>query len=550
MLASLSIKNYALIENLKVDFKEGLSIITGETGAGKSILMGGLALVLGKRADTSLVYDKAKKCVIEAEFQVGSYHLESFFKENDLDYDPWVIIRREILPNGKSRAFVNDTPTNLSVLNGLTRQLIDIHSQHETLQLSDPTYQFHIIDSLADNNIYLEDYYTAFQEYKHMLKELEAIKQNQLQAQKEYDYNVFLWDELDKSALKVGEMEDLEKDLEKLSHLEEIKANLSGVLELSEREPLGALSQLLEINQQLSRIGAYADLYDTLSERMKSLLIEFKDVMSEVEAENDSLVYDPQALEKVENRLQLLYDLQKKHQAANVDQLIEIREQYQLKIADVDHADEAIAEKSAQIKLAVERLDKLCETLQDRRKKAIPQFNLQIEKSLAGLEMKNTRFKVELSKTAEFMFNGSDQLQFLMSSDKGKTFEPIKKVASGGEMSRIMLAVKSILSKYSNLPAIIFDEIDTGVSGEVSNRIAELMLAMCVNMQVITITHLPQVAAKGHHHYKVFKSEHKEVISSNIKMLNADERLVELAEMLGGSKITESALAHAKQLLS
>ena len=550
MLASLSIKNYALIENLKVDFKEGLSIITGETGAGKSILMGGLALVLGKRADTSLVYDKAKKCIIEAEFQVGSYHLESFFKENDLDYDPWVIIRREILPNGKSRAFVNDTPTNLSVLNGLTRQLIDIHSQHETLQLSDPTYQFHIIDSLADNNIYLEDYYTAFQEYKHMLKELEAIKQNQLQAQKEYDYNVFLWDELDKSALKVGEMEDLEKDLEKLSHLEEIKANLSGVLELSEREPLGALSQLLEINQQLSRIGAYADLYDTLSERMKSLLIEFKDVMSEVEAENDSLVYDPQALEKVENRLQLLYDLQKKHQAANVDQLIEIREQYQLKIADVDHADEAIAEKSAQIKLAVERLDKLCETLQDRRKKAIPQFNLQIEKSLAGLEMKNTRFKVELSKTAEFMFNGSDQLQFLMSSDKGKTFEPIKKVASGGEMSRIMLAVKSILSKYSNLPAIIFDEIDTGVSGEVSNRIAELMLAMCVNMQVITITHLPQVAAKGHHHYKVFKSEHKEVISSNIKMLNADERLVELAEMLGGSKITESALAHAKQLLS
>ena len=550
MLASLSIKNYALIENLKVDFKEGLSIITGETGAGKSILMGGLALVLGKRADTSLVYDKVKKCVIEAEFQVGSYHLEPFFKEHDLDYDPWVIIRREILPNGKSRAFVNDTPTNLSVLNGLTRQLIDIHSQHETLQLSDPAYQFHIIDSLADNNGYLEDYNTAFQEYKYMLKELETIKQNQLQAQKEYDYNVFLWDELDKAALKIGEMEDLEKDLEKLSHLEEIKANLSGVLEMSEREPLGALSQLLEINQQMSRIGAYADLYDTLSERMKSLLIEFKDIMSEVEAENDSLVYDPAALEKVENRLQLLYDLQKKHQASTIEELIEIREQYELKIADVDNADETIGKKSAQIKVAEQRLEKYCKTLHDRREKAIPQFSMQIEKSLAGLEMKNTRFSVELSKTAEFLFNGSDQLRFLMSSDKGKTFEPIKKVASGGEMSRIMLAVKSILSKYSNLPAIIFDEIDTGVSGEVSNRIAELMLAMCANMQVITITHLPQVAAKGHHHYKVFKAEHKGVISSNIKMLNEDERLVELAEMLGGSKITESALAHAKQLLS
>lgn len=550
MLASLSIKNYALIENLKVDFKEGLSIITGETGAGKSILMGGLALVLGKRADTSLVYDKAKKCVIEAEFQVGAYHLESFFKENDLDYDPWVIIRREILPNGKSRAFVNDTPTNLSVLNGLTRQLIDIHSQHETLQLSDPAYQFHIIDSLADNKTCLDEYYIAFQEYKHRLKELETIKEQQIQAQKEYDYNVFLWDELDKAALKAGEMEDLEEDLEKLSHVEEIKANLSGVLEMSERESLGALSQLLEINQQLSRIGTYAALYETLSERMKSLLIEFKDIMSEVETENDSLVYDPATLEKVENRLQLLYDLQKKHQASTIEQLIEVREQYQLKIADVDNADETISKKSAQIKVAEARLDKFCKTLHDRREKAIPQFSMQIEKSLAGLEMKNTRFRVELSKTGEFLFNGSDQLRFLMSSDKGKTFEPIKKVASGGEMSRIMLAVKSILSKYSNLPAIIFDEIDTGVSGEVSNRIAELMLAMCENMQVITITHLPQVAAKGHHHYKVYKAEHNEVISSNIKMLQIDERLVELAEMLGGSKITESALAHAKQLLS
>ena len=550
MLASLSIKNYALIENLKVDFKDGLSIITGETGAGKSILMGGLALVLGKRADTSLVYDKAKKCVIEAEFQVGSYHLELFFKENDLDYDPWVIIRREILPNGKSRAFVNDTPTNLSVLNSLTSQLIDIHSQHETLQLSDPFYQFHIIDSLADNNSCLNEYHIAFQEYKMMLKELETIKQDQLQAQKEYDYNVFLWDELDKAALKVGELEDLEKDLEKLSHIEEIKANLSGILEVSERESLGVLSQLAEINQQLSRIGPYAVLYETLSDRMKSLLIEFKDISSEIETENDNLVYDPATLEKVENRLQLLYDLQKKHQVSDIEELIEIQEQYQLKIEEVDNADETINLKSEEIKVTEERLYQFCEKLHDRRAKAIPQFSRQIEKTLAGLEMKNTRFRVELSKTEEFMFNGGDHLQFLMSSDKGKTFEHIKKVASGGEMSRIMLAVKSILSNYSNLPAIIFDEIDTGVSGEVSNRIAELMLAMSKNMQVITITHLPQVAAKGHHHYKVFKKEQEEVISSNIKLLNGDERLVELAEMLGGSKITESAIAHAKQLLS
>ena len=451
MLASLSIKNYALIENLKVDFKDGLSIITGETGAGKSILMGGLALVLGKRADTSLVYDKAKKCVIEAEFQIGSYHLELFFKENDLDYDPWVIIRREILPNGKSRAFVNDTPTNLSVLNSLTSQLIDIHSQHETLQLSDPVYQFHIIDALADNTINLNEYHTAFQEYKLMLKGLEEIKQSQLQAQKEYDYHLFLWEELDKAALKVGELEDLEKDLEKLSHIEEIKASLSGVLELSERESLGVLSQLSDINQQLSRIGRYAELYESLSDRMKSLLIEFKDITSEIETENENLVYDPATMEKVENRLQLLYDLQKKHQVSTIEELIDIRELYQLKIEEVDNADETINLKVEEIKVAEERLCVLCDKLHKRREKAIPQFSGQIEKTLAGLEMKNTRFRVELSETSEFMFNGRDHLQFLMSSDKGKTFEHMKRVASGGEMSRIMLAVKSILSKYSNI---------------------------------------------------------------------------------------------------
>ena len=340
MLASLSIKNYALIENLKVDFNEGFSIITGETGAGKSILLGGLALVLGKRADTSLVYDKTKKCIIEAEFEVGAYHLELFFSENDLDYDPWVIIRREILPNGKSRAFVNDTPTNLSVLNSLTRQLIDIHSQHETLQLSEPTYQFHIIDSLADNGDNLKEYQSVFQDYKLLLKDLEAIKSGQLQAQKEYDYNQFLFNELNQAALKTGELEALEEDLEKLSHIEEIKASLSGILEISDRDPQGVLSQLTEISQQLSRIGPYAELYGSLSERMLSLMIEFKDMMSEVEAENDQLVYDPDALMQVENRLQLIYDLQKKHQAGSIEELLALRLQYEQKISEVDNADE------------------------------------------------------------------------------------------------------------------------------------------------------------------------------------------------------------------
>jgi len=550
MLVSLSIKNYALIENLKVDFKDRLSIITGETGAGKSILMGGLALVLGKRADSSLVYDKVKKCVIEAEFQVVSYQLETFFEANDLDYDPWVIIRREILPNGKSRAFVNDTPTNLSVLNALTSQLIDIHSQHETLQLSDPAYQFHIIDSLSNNASYLNDYSLAFQSYKDLIKELQAFEETQQQAKKEYDYNMFLWEELEKANLKVGEQEVLEKDLEKLSHVEEIKMSLSAILDISEQEPLGALNQMSDIDQQLSKIYGYADLYGSMSERMKSVLIEFKDLLSEIANENDQLVYDPSSLEDVENRLQILYDLQKKHGANGIEELLLIKEDYHSKISEVENADEIMAKTSLKIQEAELKLKKISNNLHKRRKGAIPEFKSQIEDALQNLEMKNTRFKVELSQSEDFLFNGNDKLQFLMSSDKGKSFERMKKVASGGEMSRMMLAVKWILSKYSSLPAIIFDEIDTGVSGEVSNRIADVMLAMSQNMQVITITHLPQVAAKGHHHYKVFKEESKQGISSNIKLLNPDERLVELAEMLGGSNITDSAMAHAKQLLS
>jgi DNA repair protein RecN (Recombination protein N) len=550
MLVSLSIKNYALIENLKVDFKDRLSIITGETGAGKSILMGGLALVLGKRADSSLVYDKVKKCVIEAEFQVVSYQLENFFEANDLDYDPWVIIRREILPNGKSRAFVNDTPTNLSVLNALTSQLIDIHSQHETLQLSDPAYQFHIIDSLSNNASYLNDYSLAFQSYKNLIKELQAFEETQQQAKKEYDYNMFLWEELEKANLKVGEQEVLEKDLEKLSHVEEIKMSLAAILDISEQEPLGALSQMSTIDQQLSKIYGYADLYGSMSERMKSVLIEFKDLLSEIANENDQLVYDPSSLEDVENRLQTLYDLQKKHGANGIEELLLIKEDYHTKVSEVENADEIMAKTSLKIQEAELKLKKISNNLHKRRKGAIPEFKSQIEDALQNLEMKNTRFKVELSQSEDFLFNGNDKLQFLMSSDKGKSFERMKKVASGGEMSRMMLAVKWILSKYSSLPAIIFDEIDTGVSGEVSNRIADVMLAMSQNMQVITITHLPQVAAKGHHHYKVFKEESKQGISSNIKLLNPDERLVELAEMLGGSNITDSAMAHAKQLLS
>jgi len=550
MLISLSIKNYALIEDLKMDLKGRLSIITGETGAGKSILLGGLALVLGKRADATLVYDKAKKCIIEAEFDVNTYNLVDFFEDNDLDYDPIVIIRREILANGKSRAFVNDTPTTLSVLNQLTEQLIDVHSQHETLQLSDPVYQFHIIDSLADNQHIINNYKREFKHLKLLINQLNDIKEAQLKAKKEYDYNVFLWNELEQAGLKADEQEELERDLEKLSHVEEIKMQIGEILDISEVEQMGALSQLSHIDHSLSKISGFDDLYANLSDRLKSLWIEFKDIIDELHLESDKLVSDPLEINKVEERLKLIYDLQKKHTAATVIELLEIKESYETKIVEVDNAAEAISQKQSDIEKSENDLDKLAIDIHKRRNRAIPQFIKQIESVLSLLEMKNTRFKIGLNKSEHFLNNGKDQLEFLMSSDKGKSFEPLKRVASGGEMSRMMLGIKSILSKYSNLPAIIFDEIDTGVSGEVSNKIAEVMLQMSQNMQVITITHLPQVAAKGHQHYKVYKEEAKGSITSNIKFLNEEERLVELAEMLGGNTITASAMAHAKQLLS
>ena len=338
--------------------------------------------------------------------------------------------------------------------------------------------------------------------------------------------------------------------MEKLSHVEEIKTSLATILDISEQESLGALSQMITIDQQLSKIQDYAELYGSMSERLKSVLIEFKDLLGDIANENENLVYDPSALEEVENRLQTLYDLQNKHGAASIGELLLIKEDYYAKVSEVENADETMAKLSLRIERAESNLIKMSNLLHKRRKNAIPEFKAQIEDALLNLEMKNTRLKVTLSESERFLFNGKDKLEFLMSSDKGKSFEKMKKVASGGEMSRMMLAVKWILSKYSSLPAIIFDEIDTGVSGEVSNRIADVMLAMCQNMQVITITHLPQVAAKGHHHYKVFKEESKHGVSSNIKLMNQDERLVELAEMLGGSTITDSALAHAKQLLS
>ncbi len=550
MLISLSIKNYALIENLKVNFQDKFSIITGETGAGKSILLGGLSLVLGKRADVSLVNNKDKKCIIEAEFNIDKYHLESFFEKEDLDYEAISTIRREILPNGKSRAFINDTPTNLSTLKILCEQLIDIHSQHETLQLADNNFQFQIIDALANNESCLKSYSRELNLFKKLNKELDTVLFNQQKEQNELEYNKFLFSELLEINIKENEQQELEENQEKLSHVEEIKLNLSESIQIIENDQMGLRILLNQVKTKLENIATYSETYQQLSDRIVSLFIELIDVVEELENENENIIYNPDELEKINERLQGIYNLQKKHGVNTIKELLEIQRTLELKIDNIVNASKIIDQKKAEIKVVNQNLEKISLIIHKNRSKSIPVFIKELEDVLRKLEMKNTRLLINLTPSDQFLINGKDHLEFLISANKGLSFESLKKAASGGEISRIMLSIKSIMSKYTKLPAIIFDEIDTGVSGEVSNKIARLMQEMSLNMQVISITHLPQIAAKGNHHYKVFKEEIKGKISSNIKLLDENERIVELAEMLGGKSLSDSAIAHAKQLLN
>ncbi|MCK5677675.1 MAG: DNA repair protein RecN, partial [Flavobacteriaceae bacterium] len=435
-------------------------------------------------------------------------------------------------------------------LSALSEQLIDIHSQHETLQLADSDFQFQIIDALAENEEYLASYTRGLVLYKKLVKELELIVSSQQKAQEEYDYNTFILNELKEAKLIENEQIILEEELEKLSHVEEIKLNLSEAIQVAEEEQIGLKNLLGKLKNNINKIAIYSDSYNQLSERINSLFIELTDIVQEFESENESLDYNPSELEKIDNRLQVIYNLQKKHAVGSINELLAIQEIYQKKIVDVENATDNINSKKTEIDRVNLKLEKLSLKIHQRRAKAIPVFTKQIQTILTQLEMKNTRLSINLIPNDQFLLNGKDRLEFLISSNKGLTFESLKKAASGGEMSRIMLAVKSILSKYTKLPAIIFDEIDTGVSGEVSNKIAEVMQEMSKNMQVITITHLPQIAAKGNQHYKVFKEEKNNVIRSDIKLLSENERIVELAEMLSGKNISDSALAHAKQLLN
>ncbi len=550
MLTSLAIKNYALIDNLSVKFFDGFSTITGETGAGKSILLGGLALILGKRADLSSLKDNNKKCIIEGEFLIDKYGLESFFDENDIDFEERTIIRREILPSGKSRAFINDTPITLNILSDLSNKLIDIHSQHQTLQLSDTNFQFLIIDALAENSKYLYSYKNGLDLFKKLNIELQILIKNQQEATNQHDYNSFLLNELVDAGFKPNEQEVLEDTLEKLNHAEEIKILLNEVQKLGGVEEVGIADLLYKYQGIISKLSEFSKDFSELSERISSLKIEFDDIAKELANSNETLEYSPQEIEKYNNRMQLLYDLYKKHQLTTIDELIEKQEKLFDKVSSVENASAILDEKKDAISEIENQLNKLAEVIRNNRRKAIPDLIKQLEVLLKELEMPTTSFKINLIETESFLSNGKDELAFLIATNKGSNYKNFKKIASGGEMSRIMLAVKSILSNYSNLPTIILDEIDTGVSGEVSNRIASVMSSMSDNMQVIAITHLPQIAAKGDHHFKVYKTEINNKTVTNIKVLTENERVEELAEMLSGKEIADSAVVHARQLLN
>ena len=550
MLASISIKNYALINELHIDFSSGLSIITGETGAGKSILLGALGLVLGNRADSSTLKNTTRKCIVEAILSVEKYNLQDFFETKDIDYEINTIIRREILPSGKSRAFVNDTPVTLSVLTALRSKLIDIHSQHQTLQVSDQQFQFQLLDTFANNESKLASYQRGLAQYTSEKKRLEEIQQAQREANLQYDYNSHLYNELLEANLVEDEQEVLEEKLEKINNVEEIKQNLSEVLQLTTDDTIGIQNLLYSLENKLTKIAPYSKEYQELSERISSVKIELDDIVSELESANEQVDFNPLEATQLNDRLQLIYNLQKKHYVNSISALLIILEELSIKVSTVENAEQRLLDQETIVTEIANKLDAIALKISEARKRIIPTVSKQLEAILDNLGMSHARFQIQNTLAENYYKNGKDVLSFLFSANKGGQFGELKKVASGGELSRIMLAIKKVMSENSQLPTIIFDEIDSGVSGEISNKMAYIMSQMSQQMQVITITHLPQIAAKGNQHYKVYKEELNNTTTTSLKQLSEDERIVEIAEMLSGKNISDSALTHARELLN
>ena len=549
MLTALSIKNYALIDDLKVDFPEGFIIITGETGSGKSIMLDALSLILGKRADMSALRNKEEKCIIEAEFSLQNYEFQPLFQELDIDYDPQTIIRREILPSGKSRAFVNDVPATLEVLSRLGQVLVDIHSQHQTLALSDTSFQFAIIDAMANNKSLLTEYVQLHLLLKKEQKKLEELIEFQKNAKKEYDYNLHQLKELKSATLEEGILEELEESYEEASNIEDIKENVSESLYLLNDENIGILNNLRELKRSFSSLTEYKQLYRDLYERIESAFLELEDLASEISDIDESIEADPDNLEQISKQLNKIYSLQKKHSVATVEELIAIQQELEEAVSKTESVDIDLNKQKKIVEEQHTATLKKANQLHKVREKVIPALDKKLTNFMHELGMPNGRFSITLTATDTFFANGNDELSFLFSANKGGDFGQLKKVASGGELSRIMLAVKAIMAEHTALPTIMFDEIDTGVSGEISQKMGDIMKQMSQNRQVFAITHLPQIAAKGAYHFKVFKEDSKGKTTTHLKLLTEEERIVELSEMLEGKNSGASARNHAIELL-
>lgn len=550
MLLSLSIKNYALIDSLEIDFSNNFSIITGETGAGKSILLGALGLVLGNRADLSSLKDKENKCFIEAQFSIASYNLKKEFEACDFDYEDITFIRREILPSGKSRAFVNDSPVNLSDLQKIASQLIDIHSQHQTLSLTEESFQIHILDSVANTKEQVKSYQSDLFELRKLEIEFDKLQNEKEALEKEREYNAFLFQELVAANLEEENQENLETELEQLENVELIKDNLAYVYKLASEEQIGVLSNLNEIKQALSKLSRFSNEYAQIYERLTSIYIDFQDVTDECFAISERIDNDPMRLEIVNNKLQTIFNLKNKHQVDSIEELLIIKNKLDEKLQKSDNIDFNLANLKNEISKKTQTVKALALEISQKRNSVAVKVSSEIENIVSQLGMPDAKVIFEMLFDDRFTQFGCDKVSLLFSSNKGLKMEPLKKIASGGEMSRLMLAVKSIIAKNYNLPTIIFDEIDTGVSGEVALKMGEIMKDMSQNMQVFAITHLPQIAAKGNQHYKVFKYNTENSTVSEIKLLTNEERLLEIAEMLSGKNISDSALLHAKNLLN
>jgi DNA repair protein RecN (Recombination protein N) len=556
MLQKLSINNYALIDNLEISFDGGLNILTGETGAGKSIILGALSLILGQRAESRYFFNQQKKCVIEGTFKIGAFHLKHFFEDNDLDYEADTVLRREISADGKSRAFVNDTPVNLNSLKALGEKLIDIHSQHATLEINDPEFQLLVVDAVAKHDDLLSEYREKFRAYKKSIAKLQQLIEESDKAKADLDYYQFQYDELEKAALSADEQELLEQELYALNNAGEIKRNLLGAFYLMDDGEASAIIQLREAGHQLLSLEKFNPLIAELNQRLNSTVIELKDIAAEIETIEQRTHTNEERAQEINARLSLIYILQKKHRVNTNAELLQLQDDLSVKIQQAVFGDEAIEKLKTQLEIDKKELEKLAGELSANRKKAIPAIEKQVLETLSEMGMNNSNLKIEQtnlignnSPLGGLGADGIDQVRFLFTANKGHALSEMSKVASGGELSRLMLSIKSLIAQNTARPTIIFDEIDTGVSGEVANQVGLVMEKLADNLQVITITHLPQIASKGQSHYFVYKDDEAATTYTRIKQLNKDERILEIAKMLSGDKPGESALQNAKELL-